>query len=112
MNSTSTASIFATASTSENRNPAASRCFDRCQQGLSGGDYRETLDALLEWHKRVMNNRGGASWVHIGEDGRLDVRYRGTERALPSEDELPELWRNGYFIDSLKAITRQLANAP
>ena len=89
-----------------------SRCFDRCQQGLSGGDYRETLDALLEWHKRVMNNRGGASWVHIGEDGRLDVRYRGTERALPSEDELPELWRNGYFIDSLKAVTRQLANAP
>ena len=89
-----------------------SRCFDRCQQGLSGGSYRETLDALLEWHKRVMNNRGGASWVHIGEDGRLDVRYRGTERALPSEDELPELWRNDYFIDSLKAITRQLANAP
>ena len=86
-------------------------CFDRCQQGLSGGNYREALGALLEWHKSVMNNRGGASWVQIGEDGKLDVRYRGAEQALPSGDELPALWRNGYFIDPLKAITRQLGNA-
>ena len=86
-------------------------CFERCQQGLSGGNYREALGALLEWHKSVMNNRGGASWVQIGEDGKLDVRYRGAEQALPSGDELPALWRNGYFIDPLKAITRQLGNA-
>ena len=86
-------------------------CFERCQQGLSGGNYREAMGALLAWHKSVMNNRGGASWVQIGEDGTLDVRYRGAEQALPSGDELPTLWRNGYFIDSLKAITRQLGNA-
>ena len=85
-------------------------CFDRCQQELSGGNYREALGALLEWHKSVMNNRGGASWVQIGEGGKLDVRYRGAERALPSGHELPALWRNGYFIDPLKAITRQLGN--
>lgn len=83
-------------------------CFDRVQRGLSGGSYRQGLSALLEWHRTVMNSRGGASWVQVGEDGKLDVRYRGAEQELPSGDDLPELWRNGYFIDSLKAITRQL----
>ena len=86
-------------------------CFNRCQRGLSSGNYRETLRALLEWHKNVMNSRGGASWVQIGGDGKLDVRYRGADQELPSRDDLPELWRNGYFIDSLKAITRQLGTA-
>lgn len=86
-------------------------CFDRCLRGLSAGNYLEVLEALLEWHKSIMNSRGGASWVQIGEDGSLDVRYRGADERLPSRDELPGLWRNGYFIDSLKDITRQLGNA-
>lgn len=90
---------------------AVLRCFDRCQRGLSDANYVEALGALLKWHTNVMNSRGGASWVQIGENGKLDVRYRGAEQELPSRDELPELWRNGYFIDSLKAITRQLGNA-
>ena len=57
-----------------------------------------------------MNSRGGASWVEVGEGGKLDVRYRGADQELPSGDDLAELWRNGYFIDSLKAISRQLGN--
>ena len=86
-------------------------CFDRCQQGLSTGNYQDVLGVLLEWHGSVMKARGGASWARIGEDGRLDVGYRGTDEALPSGDELPTLWRNGYFIRPLKAITRQLEKA-
>ena len=86
------------------------QCFDRCQRGLSSGKYRDALQALLEWHKNVMNSRGGGSWVQVGEDGTLDVRYRGAEQELPPRDELSELWRNGYFIDSLKALTWQLGN--
>ena len=39
------------------------------------------------------------------------MRYRGADQELPSEDDLPELWRNGYFIDSLKAIAWQLGKA-
>ena len=86
-------------------------CFDRCQQGLAGGHYREALSALLEWHKSVMNSRGGASWVEIGGDGKLDVRYRGAEQSLPTGDDLPTLWRNGYFIPPMKAIIKQLDKA-
>ena len=67
-------------------------CFDRVQRGLSGGSYRHGLSALLDWHKTVMNGRGGAAWVQVGEDGKLDVRYRGAEQELPSGDDLPELW--------------------
>jgi len=87
-------------------------CFDRCQRGLAGGNYRESLRALLEWHEYVMHRRGGAAWVRAAaDDETLDVRYRGAEQELPSRDELAELWRNGYFIDSLRAITRQLGEA-
>ena len=87
------------------------QCFQRCQQGLAKANYDVALRALLQWHRLVMNSRGGAPWAVIGDDGKLDVRYRGTEQELPSGDELGTLWRNGYFIDSLKAITRQLGHA-
>lgn len=86
-------------------------CLDRCQQALADGDYHEALEVLLAWHERVMRARGGAPWVQVGEDGRLDVRYRGAERALPSGEELPDLWWNDYFMSPLKAITRQLGDA-
>ena len=86
-------------------------CFQRCQQGLAGANYRDALRALLQWHRHVMNNRGGAPWAVIGEDGKLDVRYRGAERELPTRDDLGKLWRNGYFINSLRDITRQLGHA-
>ena len=39
---------------------------------------------------------------------RLDVRYRGTEQLLHKEHELPELWRNSYFANAVKSVTRQL----
>ena len=86
-------------------------CLDRCQQALAGGDYQEALKALLAWHQHVMRARGGAPWVQVGEDRRLEVRYRGAERSLPSDEELPDLWWNDYFLSPLKAITRQLGDA-
>ena len=41
----------------------------------------------------------------------LDVRYRGTESKLPTGDELASAWRNSYFLDSLKDVTRQIGEA-
>jgi hypothetical protein len=55
-----------------------------------------------------METRRGAAWVVIADDGRIDVRYRGSDRLLPEKEELPHLWRNSYFIDSLKTVTLQL----
>jgi hypothetical protein len=49
--------------------------------------------------------------VRLSPRGEIDVRYRGAETLLPGERDLGSLWRNQYFVDSLKNITRQLAES-
>ncbi len=88
--------------------PAIAQQMDRCHAALHDGDYEEAMLALLDWNQIVMNDRGAAPWLRYGEQGRLDVRYRGNEQLLPDENELNELWRNTYFIDALKSVTKQL----
>ena len=75
---------------------------------LSDGDFEGALEGLLSWNESVMQLRGGAPWARIGDGRRIDVRYRGAEQLLLSENELPELWTNSYFVDALKNVTQQL----
>lgn len=79
----------------------------RCDSALAAGDYREAISALIDWNALVMQRRQGAPWIRV-QGGKLDVRYRSNEQDLPDGDELPALWRNSYFLDSLKTISRQL----
>ncbi len=81
---------------------------DEVHAGLCDGDYEGAIKGLLGWNEKVIQTRGGAPWVRIGDGKRLDVRYRGAEQPLPKEHELPEFWMNSYFIDALKSVTRQL----
>ena len=87
---------------------AITRAIDSCHDALGHGDYAGAIRSLVEWNSAVMETRGAAPWVRLGDRRRLDVRYRGTEPRLPARDELPALWRNSYFIDALKLVTRQL----
>ena len=89
-------------------NTAIARAMDACHEGLATGDYTSAIRSLLDWNRVVMETRGAAPWVRLGDRRRLDVRYQGIEPRLPNADELPELWRNSYFIDALKLVTRQL----
>jgi len=82
----------------------------QCQVALTSGKYDEAIRASIAWNTEVMKGRKSAPWVRISARSQIDVRYRGAERLLPEEDELPTLWRNQYFFDSLKKITRQLRN--
>lgn len=82
----------------------------RSHEALTTGNYEEAVFALLDWNAKVMAVRNAAPWARLAEDGRIDVRYRGIERLLPDTDDLPMLWHNSYFIDSLKSVTRQLRN--
>ena len=82
----------------------------RSHEALTTGNYEEAVIAVLDWNAKVMAVRNAAPWARLAEDGRLDVRYRGIERLLPDADDLPMLWHNSYFIDSLKSVTRQLRN--
>ena len=75
---------------------------------LHEGDYEEAIRTLLGWNHEVMSRRNAAPWVTLS-DGALDVRYRGTESELPTGDELPFVWRNSYFLNSLKDVTAQIA---
>ena len=83
---------------------------DCVHAALHKGDFEAAVEGLLSWNETVMQIRGGAPWVRIGNARRLDVRYRGAEELLPHKDELPALWTNSYFVDALKNVTRQLAN--
>jgi len=77
---------------------------------LHHGDYETVVRTLLEWNREVMSRRNAAPWVQLTHD-LLDVRYRGVEGALPTGDELPSVWRNSYFLNTLKRITRQIGEA-
>jgi hypothetical protein len=89
-------------------NTAVAKAMDACHEALATGDYASAIRSLLDWNQVVMETRGAAPWVRLGDRRRLDVRYRGVEPRLPDRDALQELWRNSYFIDALKLVTRQL----
>ena len=93
-------------------NTPIARAMDGCHEALGNGDYASAIRLLLGWNKAVMETRGASPWVRLGDRHRLDVRYRGNEPRLPDRDDLPELWRNSYFIDALKLVTRQLRPTP
>lgn len=76
---------------------------------MAEGDYEELLRLLLEHNGAVMQARSGsAPWARLS-GGRLDVRYRDEGWDLGSRDELPRLWLNNYFLNSLKAVRATLA---
>lgn len=74
------------------------------------GHWAAAVRALLEWNAQVMHSRRGFPWIGLVE-GRLDVRYRPDTLPLPTRDELGDVWRNSYFLDSLRMITQQLEAA-
>jgi len=76
-------------------------------ESLRARAYDDAIVAILDLNAVVMAERQGAPWVRL-EKGRLDVRFRGIEHELPAGEGLFTLWRNSYFLPSLKAITRQV----
>ena len=81
-----------------------------CCDALSIGDYTAVVEALIEWNTKVMEGRNAAPWVKLNKKGKIDVRYRGLNQEIPKGDDVPLLWRNSYFVDSLKSIAFQLRN--
>ena len=69
--------------------------------------YRAVLEHLLEINKLVMANRGGAPWVSC-ENGIIRVKFRDESSPLPPDEDLKELWRFPYFINSLRTVVHAL----
>lgn len=74
---------------------------------LSEGDYFAFVRLLTDQNAAIMNARGGTPWAEI-RNGRLAVRYKEERGMLPSKQELPNLWRYPYFLDSLRSVSEQL----
>jgi hypothetical protein len=90
--------------------PKQAMAMRQCQIALRSGKYDSAIRAVIEWNTEVMKRRESAPWVRVSDRNRIEVRYRGAEHLLLEQDELPTLWRNQYFFDSLKKVTRQLGN--
>lgn len=74
---------------------------------LATGDHRAAVSHCIERNASVMRERGAAAWVTVRDD-RLDVRLSQGDAGLPTPDELPTLWENTYFIQSLKSVGAQV----
>jgi hypothetical protein len=77
-------------------------------EGLATGDYRSAVTTLVQQNGSVMANRGGAAWIYIS-GGRFHVRVRDEQGRLPDHEELPELWRFPYFLESIRTVAEALA---
>jgi hypothetical protein len=72
------------------------------------GDYESAARLLIEQNSFVMRKRNGSEpWIrNVG--GKLDVRFRDESWNVPTVKDIPNLWFNSYFIDSLRAVTNTL----
>lgn len=86
------------------------QCATRVLDGFQTANWARAIEGVLRWNELVMQGRKSFAWVGL-TNGKLDVRYQDDERELPSRDELPHVWRNSYFLDSLRVITKQLEAA-
>lgn len=90
--------------------PAARRLVDTAQ-ALSLGDFAQALKLLLEQNAFVMRSRHGAEpWVRL-DGGKLKVHFADEIDTLSKKSELPFLWKNTYFINSLKRVATTLVDA-
>ncbi|OMQ86019.1 hypothetical protein AQ716_09395 [Burkholderia pseudomallei] len=86
--------------------------------GLAEIRYRELCNAPLEsrsaftgWllshHAKVSAKRKASPWVEVQEDGRINCRL-AVERPAPEALAPATAWRNGYYLDALEALAREL----
>ena len=76
-------------------------------EAMAGGEYGAAVDLVVKQNAAVMQERGGSAWIEV-VGGKLDVRFHEDERDLPGGDELRELWRFPYFLESVRIFTRTL----
>ena len=76
-------------------------------KALAGGEFSTLVELLIEQNKEVMVARGGAPWIETRQ-GRLHVRFRDEQGALPRRDTISTLWRFPYFLDSLRSVAMAL----
>lgn len=76
-------------------------------RSLAAGHFEQAMRACLDQNADVMRARGGSAWVEV-RSGKLHVVMRQDTTELPPARDLPRIWMNPYFINSLKAVGAQV----
>lgn len=75
-------------------------------EALATGDYASAIKSLLDQNAAIMSNRHGVdAWVRL-DGGKLKVNFLEDAGPPSKRDEVPRIWRNTYFINSLKRVAR------
>jgi hypothetical protein len=90
-----------------NRDDQAGRRWIEIADSMSAGEYGPLITLLVEQNKCVMHSRGGAAWIEE-EKGTLKVRVSEERGHLPRREDLPDLWRFPYFLNSLCSVAAPL----
>jgi hypothetical protein len=90
-----------------NRDDQAGQRWLDIADAMASGDYEKLVSRLLQQNKAMMLSRGGAAWIDE-ENGTLKVRVTEERGQLPRRDDLEELWRFPYFLNSLCSIAQSL----
>lgn len=85
----------------------SARRWNGIAQAAASGDYSALIMGLIDQNRTVMAERGGNAWL-VEKSGVLDVRYRDEKGRLPGAEEIPDLWRYSYFVDSLRGMAMAL----
>jgi hypothetical protein len=88
--------------------PLAADRWCHIAETISIGHYEKLIRLLIEQNKAIMQRRGGAPWIEI-RDGKLHVRFQEEKGKLLERNELEDLWRFSYFIDSLRVVAMTLS---
>jgi hypothetical protein len=70
---------------------------------LREGRFEEGLRLVVQHNEYVMQRRSGGAWVAIKND-RIEVRYSDQTGEPVAAAELPDAWRNTYFLNALKSV--------
>ena len=65
--------------------------------------FEDALRLIVQHNEYVMQRRSGGAWVAIKND-RIEVRYSDQTGEPMDGAELPNGWRNTYFLDALKSV--------
>lgn len=79
----------------------------RLLQALKNYNHHETVMALLELNRIVMELRGGCPWVELENGSTLRVKVVNETAALLDQRELESQWDYDYFIASYINIASQ-----
>jgi hypothetical protein len=70
---------------------------------LKEGRFEEVVRVVIRHNEQVMQRRSGGAWLTIKND-RIEVRYSDQTAEPMDARELPDAWRNTYFLNALKTV--------